>query len=151
MSAENQEVIDVPQEETPNVPPMKAKKHRSQAQVDALARARERAVVVRKQYAEERKQKKVEASRPPSPEPQPEPVREPSPEPDFSDHADDFSEAEEEAPAPAPPSPPRRPQVDKETISEIIGTYKEEKKRLKEAEPRKKFSLHPSGYYVYDP
>lgn len=143
MSTETEEIIDA----APAPAPVKAKRPRSQAQLDALSRARERALVARKRYAEERKER---MSRPPSPEPQPEPVREPtperepSPEPDFSDHADDFSEAEE-APAPVPPS------IDKETIHSIIGEYKAEKKRLKEAEPRKKFTLHPSGYYIYNP
>ncbi len=154
MSAENQETpqeeVEAPQEE---VAPVKAKKPRTQAQLDALKRARERALVARKQYAKERKERKaqVAVSRPSSPEPEPEPEREPSPEPDpnFSDHAEDFSEVEEEE---APPAPaPQRPQVDRDTINEIIGAYKEEKKRLKEAQPKPKFRLDPSGYYIYDP
>ncbi len=130
MSAENEEIIE---ETLEDITPVKAKRPRTQAQLDALKRARERAVEARKQYAKERRERMCPEPEPePETEPEPEPVREPSPEPDFTDE-------------------PLKPSIDKDTIYNIIGEYKAEKKRLKEAQPRKKFSLHPSGYYIYDP
>jgi len=147
MSAENQEVP----EEVQSAPPATGRgKPRTQKQLEALAKAREKALVARRQYAEDRKSKQVEASRPPSPEPEPEPEPEPQVEEVVMDDEDFFESPayEEAAPPPAP-----APQMDEDAVMNIIHRYKAEKKRRKDEErasrPKEYFQLHPSGYYIY--